>query len=58
MDDTTAAAGVEKRRIYWCLATDFADPDQRTEQYRWLLERVEVLHRILAPRVKALPVPG
>lgn len=51
-------AGVEKRRIYWRLATDFADPDQRTEQYRWLLERVEALHRILAPRVKALPVPG
>ena len=29
----------------------------RTDQYRWLLERVEALHRILAPRVKALPVP-
>ena len=28
-----------------------------TDQYRWLLERVEALHRVLAPRVKALPVP-
>ena len=45
--------GVQQRRIYWRLATDFADPDRRTEQYRRLLERVEALHRILAPRVKA-----
>lgn len=50
--------GVQQRRVYWRLKTDFANPDQRTEQYRWLLERVEALHRILAPRVKKLPVPG
>ena len=31
--------------------------EPRTDQYRWLLERVEALHRVLAPRVKALPVP-
>ena len=49
--------GVQQRKIYWRLLTNFGDPDLRTEQYRWLLERVEALHRILAPRVKALPVP-
>ena len=37
--------------------TDFADPDLLTEQYRWLLERGEALHRILAPRVGKLPWP-
>jgi hypothetical protein len=51
-------SGVQQRRVYWRLATDFGDPDLRTEQYRWLLERVEALHRILAPRVTKLPVPG
>ena len=49
--------GVQQRKIYWRLLTDFGDRDLRTDQYRWLLERVEALHRILAPRVKALPVP-
>ena len=49
--------GVQQRKIYWRLPTDFGDRDLRTDQYRWLLERVEALHRILAPRVKALPVP-
>ena len=49
---------VQQRRVYWRLATDFHDPDLRTEQYRWLLERVEVLHQILGPRVRKLPVPG
>lgn len=49
--------GVQQRRVYWRLATDFGDPDQRIEQYRWLLARVEALHAILAPRVKALPMP-
>lgn len=39
------------------LTCDFMDRDLHTDQYRWLLERVEALHRILAPRVKALPVP-
>ena len=50
--------GVQQRRVYWRLATDFGDPDLLTEQFRWLLERLEALHRILAPRVKALPSPG
>ena len=49
--------GAQQRKIYWRLPTDFGDRDQRTDQYRWLLERVEALHRVLAPRVKALPVP-
>ena len=49
--------GVQQRKIYWRLPTDFGDRDLRTDQYRWLLERVEALHRILAPRVKVLPVP-
>ena len=49
--------GAQQRKIYWRLPTDFGDRDLRTDQYRWLLERVEALHRILAPRVKALPVP-
>ena len=49
--------GVQQRRVYWRLATDFGDPDKRTEQYRWLLARVEALHDIFAPRVKALPGP-
>ena len=48
----------QQRKIYWRLPTDFGDLDQRTDQYRWLLERAEALHRILAPRVKGLPVPG
>ena len=50
-------AGVQMRKIYWSLPTDFEDRDLYTELYRWLLERVEALHRILAPRVKDLPVP-
>ena len=50
--------GVGRGGFYWRLETDFGDPDQRTEQYRWLLERVEALHLILAPRVRALPLPG
>ena len=33
-------------------------PTLLTEQYRWLLERGEALHRILAPRVGKLPWPG
>ncbi|MCY4399802.1 MAG: DUF4268 domain-containing protein [Gemmatimonadetes bacterium] len=49
--------GAQQRKIYWRLPTDFGDRDLRTDQYRWLLKRVEALHRILAPRVKALPVP-
>ena len=49
--------GVQQRKIYWRLATVFGDRDLCTDQYRWLLERVEALHRVLAPRVKALPVP-
>ncbi len=44
--------GVQQRKIYWRLPTDFGDRDLRTDQYRWLLERVEALHRILAPRGK------
>ena len=50
-------SGVQQRRVYWRIETDFGDPDQRTEQCRWLLERVEALHRVLGPRVKKLPVP-
>ena len=49
--------GAQQRKIYWRLPTDFGDRDLRTDQYRWLLERVEALHRILAARVMALPVP-
>ena len=49
--------GAQQRKIYWHLPTDFGDRDLRTDQYRWLPERVEAFHRILAPRVKALPVP-
>ena len=49
--------GAQQRKIYWRLPTDFGDRDLRTDQYRWLLERVEALHRILAPRVKVLAVP-
>ena len=49
--------GVNKRRIFWRLATDFRDPDRRTDQHRWLLDRIEALHRIFAPRVQKLPAP-
>ncbi|MDE2974679.1 MAG: AbiV family abortive infection protein [Gemmatimonadota bacterium] len=49
--------GVQHRKIYWRLPTDFGDRELRTDQYRWLLERSEALHRILSPRVRALPVP-
>ena len=49
--------GAQQRKIYWRLPTDFGDRDLRTDQYRWLLERVEALHRILAARVMALRVP-
>lgn len=49
---------VKQRKIYWRLETNFEDPDLLTEQYRWLLERGEALHRILAPRVGNLPWPG
>ena len=51
-------ADVKQRKIYWRLETNFGDPDLLTEQYRWLLERGEALHRILAPRVGKLPWPG
>ena len=47
----------QQRKVYWRFPTDLEDRDLRTDQYRWLLERVEALHRILAPRVKRLPVP-
>jgi len=50
--------GVQRRSIHWRCSTDFGDPDLRTEQYRWLLDRAEALHRILAPRVKELLGPG
>ena len=46
-----------QRKICARTSTDFNDPDQRTSQYRWLLEKLEALHRILAPRVVALPAP-
>ena len=49
---------VKQRKVYWRLPTDLDDLDLRTDQYRWLLERVEALHRILGPRVRKLPVPG
>lgn len=49
--------GIHQARICWRLATDIEDESLRTDQYRWLLERIESLHDILAPRVKALPVP-
>ena len=49
---------VKQRKIYWRLETNFEDPDLLTEQYRWLLDRGEALHRILAPRVGSLPWPG
>ena len=48
---------VQQRKIFSRLATRFDDPDRRTVQYRWLLERLEALHRVLAPRVQALPSP-
>ena len=51
-------ADVKQRKIYWRLETNFGDLDSRTDQYRWLLERGEALHRILAPRVGKLPWPG
>ncbi len=49
--------GVQQRRIYWRLSTNFDDPDKRTDQYRWLLERIEALHNILAPRIQSLQAP-
>ena len=48
---------VQQRKISSRLATRFDDPDRRTEQYSWLLDRLEALHRVLAPRVQALPSP-
>lgn len=50
-------ADFKQRKVYWRLETDFGDFDLLTEQYRWLLERGEALHRILAPRVAKLPWP-
>ena len=47
--------GVQQRKISSRLATDFDDPDRRTEQYSWLLGRLEALHKVMAPRVQALP---
>lgn len=52
------ADGVAMKRIYWITEMDLMDVDQRTERYRWLLERLEALHSILAPKIQKLPVPG
>ncbi len=49
--------GVQQRRIYWRLSTNIEHPDGRTDQYRWLLERAEALHRLFADRIRNLPAP-
>ena len=47
-------------RIYTRRDTDLNDPDARTEQYMWLLDRLETFHRVFADRVRKLEVnsPG
>lgn len=52
------ADGVEMKRIYWIIEIDLKDIDQRTERYRWLLERLEALRSIFAPRIQKLPTPS
>ena len=52
----------ERTRMYWTLATDFDDEDQRMKQYRWLFERLEELKRLFGPLLGDLhdqgwPVP-
>ena len=47
----------QTRKIYWYLKTDLTNPDLRTDQCRWLLERSEALYQILAPRIADLPAP-
>ena len=46
-----------QRKICARTSADFNDPDRRTQQYQWLLEKLEAVHRILAPRIVALPAP-
>ena len=52
----------ERTRMYWTLATDFDDENQRMRQYRWLFERLEELQRLFGPLLRELhdhgwPVP-
>ena len=49
--------GRQRRSMESRMATDFMDSNQWGEQYRWLLDRIEALHRILAPRIRELPAP-
>ena len=47
-------------KVYIRRDTDLNDPDARTEQYLWLLDRLETFHRVFADRVRKLEVnsPG
>ena len=47
-------------RIYTRQDTDLNDPDARKEQYSWLLDQLEIFHRVFASRIRKLEVnsPG
>jgi hypothetical protein len=45
-------------RIYVRRSTDLRDQDTWGEQHHWLLNNLEDLHRVFAPRVRTLSVPA
>jgi hypothetical protein len=45
-------------RVYVRRATDLKDTTARDEQFAWLLEKLETLHRVFAKRVRDLEIPA
>ena len=49
--------GRRRRSIQRLLTADVWSPAGRPEQYGWLLDSVEAMHRILVPRIRWLAAP-
>jgi hypothetical protein len=45
-------------RLYVRKSVNLRDQQTWLDQHRWLLERLEDLHRVFAPRVRVLTVPA
>jgi Domain of unknown function (DUF4268) len=49
--------GARVCRIFARQSANLRDQSEWEEQHRWLLNRLEDLHRVFAPRVRTLPIP-
>ena len=53
--DWVEKPGVNLRTIHLRRAVDWRDPDVRQDCYRWLVEKLDRLHKVFQPRIEQLP---